>query len=1205
MTKIDPLKASFNAGELSPRLHARLDFTKYPAGLELCKNLIPLPEGGLTRRPATRFVAEIADSNKRAELFSFEATAEQHHVLELGDNIIRFYFRQGQQVVLDTDAVITNGTFPSNITDWDDRSTGGGSITHDATNGRLNLIPGGTADTDIGWAEQDVAAADLNQETVIKFQVIGDPGDKIEFQVGSSSSGSEIFSPVEKLVGFHCVAFTPTASPFYIQFRNVGINANKTIQIDNVSIIDNLALEIGSPYIEAQLSQIMGTQSNDVKYLFRSGVAPYKLERRALASWSLVRVAWQDGPYITQNSEATTLTPAATSGVAVTVTASSIIGINGGRGFLATDVGRLIRIDNGAAWGWGIIIGRTNTLIVDVHVKKAFAATSATADWRLGAWSDTTGWPKTGGFFEQRLYVASTDDQSQTLWGSQTGDFENFKPDDDNNVVEDDDALDFTLSADSVGEIRWLSAGEDTLAIGTAGGEWVPSASGIVITPLDITIRRQTTHGSALIAPLRVDHVVLFVQKAKRKIREFVFNFEFDSFLAPDITRLAQHITVSGVGRMAFQQEPDSLVWAVRTDGRLLSLTFRRDEDVVGWAQHDIGGAGSTGAEASFTITGGSDGDIGQNAITSITVGGEELLARAVDFDTDPDTTAVSILSTVVTQELISATEAPRVAAVSFTNSDPEGSFASVTVTVPSHVASQVLIAQIGRTDGAISPFQEGDITPAEEGWSAIFENQRSTGYNNTSAQCNVNGIVMSMYWRIATDNEPSNYTWNYDTVNSPHAIGAIYTIDRNHTTLPINDAVLSFISTCDTPNPNDRTFKIEPPTALTDNSLTIIALAVGEVFLSAGTPYGSDWEENISAFKGPIPTSLHLLNHSQNGVFPNTLDAGQQWNTGEVVHSQMEPTDNLINNAVVCVAISISPPYIEIPAPLVNAGVGSANYTVTVSGTKITITANNSDFGEGGENVVVTTTGDMTVDDNTFSMESTGVAFSESIVSIAGFDGAGQVQNSEDRDEVWVTVKRTINGVTKRYVEFLEGYYDNLLHDQEDAYYADSIITYDGVSTTTITGLSHLEGETVRVWGDGAILPDVVVSNGQVILSTAVKVAQIGLAYNHRLETLKVEGGNPAGTALGKKKRINSITFVLLNSHTLTFGSDDNNKFEKDFRLVSSPMDAGVPLFTGEQNYGFDGGLAPDTRIIVESDDPAPFTLLAMVPEVKVNPSK
>lgn len=829
MPKIDPLQSSFNAGELSPRLHARVDFTKYAAGLEECQNLIPLPEGGLTRRPATRYVAEIADSSKKERLIEFEATAEDHYILEFGEKLIRFYFHQGQLVVLDTDAVITNGLFTSNINDWDDRSTGGAGnqISHDATNGRLTLETSGTASDDIGWAEQDVTTTKTGQEHVLKFQVIGDPGDKIEFQVGSTSTGSEILSTIERQVGYHCVAFTPSASPFYVQFRNLGSNADKDVQIDDVSLIDNAALEIGSPYVEADLFSIMGPQSNDVRYLFQKGVAPYKLERRGATTWSLVRVAWQDGPYLDTNLTATTLTPAATSGVAVTVTASSIVGINDGRGFLTTDVGRLVRIDNGAAWGWGIIVSRASTTSVNVHVKKAFAATTATIDWRLGAWSDTTGWPKTGSFFEQRLYVASTDDQPQTLWASQTADFENFKPDDDAGVVEEDDALNYTLSADSVNEIHWLSAGEDTIAIGTSGGEWIPTAVGIVITPLDITIRRQTTQGSALIQPLRIDHVVLFVQKAKRKIRELVFSFSFDSYQAPDITRLASHIMSTGIVEMAYQQEPDSLVWVVREDGVLPTMTFRRDEDVVGWARQIIGGTFGTG-------------------------------------------------------------------------------------------------------------------------------------------------------------------------------------------------------------------------------------------------------------------------------------------------------------NSVV-----------------------------------------------------------------------------DSVASIIGAADAAQVQKSDDRNEVWVIVKRTINGQTKRYVEFVETYYNDLLHDQEDAYYADSLITYDSAAATVITGLSHLEGETVKVWGDGAILPDVVVTNGQITLSTSVKVAQIGLAYRHRLKTLKIEGGNPAGTALGKTKRIYGITFVLLNSHTLRFGPNDDNLLKKDFRLISSPMDAGVPLFSGEQFFEFDGGLDTDTRIIVDSDDPAPFTLLAMSPWVRVHPTR
>ncbi|KKK79222.1 hypothetical protein LCGC14_2835680, partial [marine sediment metagenome] len=88
----------------------------------------------------------------------------------------------------------------------------------------------------------------------------------------------------------------------------------------------------------------------------------------------------------------------------------------------------------------------------------------------------------------------------------------------------------------------------------------------------------------------------------------------------------------------------------------------------------------------------------------------------------------------------------------------------------------------------------------------------------------------------------------------------------------------------------------------------------------------------------------------------------------------------------------------------------------------------------------------------------STGDAVVESVAVIPGENGAGQTQSSENRDEVWVTVKRTINGSTVRYVEVFERDYETG-DDEEDSYYADSIITYDGVATSTITGLDHLEG--------------------------------------------------------------------------------------------------------------------------------------------------
>ena len=87
----------------------------------------------------------------------------------------------------------------------------------------------------------------------------------------------------------------------------------------------------------------------------------------------------------------------------------------------------------------------------------------------------------------------------------------------------------------------------------------------------------------------------MFVQRASRKVRELVYNFDSDSYQAPDLTVLAEHITDSGITEMAFQQEPDNIVWCVLTDGRFVGMTYRREENVVGWHEHIIGGSFGSG----------------------------------------------------------------------------------------------------------------------------------------------------------------------------------------------------------------------------------------------------------------------------------------------------------------------------------------------------------------------------------------------------------------------------------------------------------------------------------------------------------------------------------------------------------------------------------------------------------------------------------
>jgi NAD-specific glutamate dehydrogenase len=219
-----------------------------------------------------------------------------------------------------------------------------------------------------------------------------------------------------------------------------------------------------------------------------------------------------------------------------------------------------------------------------------------------------------------------------------------------------------------------------------------------------------------------------------------------------------------------------------------------------------------------------------------------------------------------------------------------------------------------------------------------------------------------------------------------------------------------------------------------------------------------------------------------------------------------------------------------------------------------------------------------------------------ESVTTIPG----NSTTNSEERDEVWVIIKRTINGATKRYVEFLEKEYE---HDgtQQEAHYVDSGLVYSGASTTTLTGLSHLEGETVQVYGNGAVFPDATVSSGQITVSTAVTYAVVGLKYTSKLRSLKWFDGGRSGSAVGRTKRIYNVTLIILDGIVYKIGKDASNLKEFDFREVSDPMDAAVPIFTGETERNIETDMTSDPRMELHIDAPVPFTLLAWAPKLEL----
>jgi hypothetical protein len=366
-------------------------------------------------------------------------------------------------------------------------------------------------------------------------------------------------------------------------FRNRGV----------VVTAPDTPVEIVSPYLEAQLRQIKTTQSADVLYLVHGAQWPQTLSRTSHTLWDLAEFEPVDGPWFAENVTATTLDPAGGTTGAITIAASSTVGLNGGQGFLATDVKRLVRIKHGAVWGYAKITAVNSTTNVDATVVKDLGDTTASAAWQLGAWSATTGYPTAVIFHGERLWFLLNNRAD----GSRVADFSNFTP-----GTNDDDPITLELVANQVPIGRWL-ASEDTLLVGTAGSEFKVSSGALnePLTPANTGAKQQTRWGSADMSPIQAGNANLFGQRAGtnegfRSLREQVFDGATERYKAADLSRRANHLTRQRIVEMAYQKDPWSIVWAVRADGVLLALSYVREEEVVAWTPHPMGASAAAPA---------------------------------------------------------------------------------------------------------------------------------------------------------------------------------------------------------------------------------------------------------------------------------------------------------------------------------------------------------------------------------------------------------------------------------------------------------------------------------------------------------------------------------------------------------------------------------------------------------------------------------
>jgi hypothetical protein len=300
-------------------------------------NWMPRVLGSMMLRPGLAYLGSTADDFK-ARFLPFIFSTDDTALIEITDSLVRVWL---DDEVITRPAVTTtvaNGDFTSNLTSWTDDDDVGATSSHHAS-GYMQLVGDGDTAAAVRYQTVTVTAANQNVEHALRVVVNRGP---VAFKVGSTVGGDEYVSLTTLDTGIHSLAFTP-AGNFTIEFSSTLLRA---ALVDSVTVEAAGAMEIAAPWGESNLKFIRSDQSGDILFVACKGFLQRKIERRALRSWSVVWYLSDNGPYLNENTDSTTIAASALTGN-ITLTASDGIFESGHVGalFKVRSVGQAAEAD--------------------------------------------------------------------------------------------------------------------------------------------------------------------------------------------------------------------------------------------------------------------------------------------------------------------------------------------------------------------------------------------------------------------------------------------------------------------------------------------------------------------------------------------------------------------------------------------------------------------------------------------------------------------------------------------------------------------------------------------------------------------------------------------------------------------------------------------------------------------------------------------
>lgn len=540
---------SFGGGEIAPEMLGRIDLNHYQTGLETCKNFYPLPHGPVVNRPGLQFVKEVKNGGTTAtRLIPFIFNAEQAYALEFGNLYMRVHTEGG--TVLNATKTISGATSanPCVVT----------ASTHGYTNGMEVYISGV-----VGMTELNGRYFKVKSVTTHTFEIT-------DLQDGNINSSA------------------------YTTYGSAGTSAS--------------VFELTTTYATADLFELDYAQSADVMTIVHPTYVPRDIARTGAASWTIADITF--APSISAPTGlGVAESPSSGSGIAqyvVTALDENILEESVASATSDSTNNDLTVAGNLNTVSWSAVTGavRYNVYKEDNGIHGfigqtpdlAFVDDNITPDVLTSPpenqtpFGSTNNYPSTVSYHDQRRIFGATNNNPQTVWMSRAGSGANLSK---SIPSQDSDAIQFSLDSTQFNEIRHFVPLSDLL-IFTSASEWKQfTQNSDALTPSTIATRPQSYIGSTKLNPIISGDAVLFVANQGAHVFDMNFTFETDKFKARDISIVAPHL-FDGLTFVdwSYSSAPVSVAWLVRSDGKLIGLTYVAGQkpDILGWHQHETDG---------------------------------------------------------------------------------------------------------------------------------------------------------------------------------------------------------------------------------------------------------------------------------------------------------------------------------------------------------------------------------------------------------------------------------------------------------------------------------------------------------------------------------------------------------------------------------------------------------------------------------------